>query len=67
MAVDGKILRGAARATGRRIHLLAACGHLCGLVLAQLDVGEMTNEITCLQPWLETKERHCRRLEAQRR
>ncbi|MFK4227968.1 ISAs1 family transposase [Streptomyces sp. NPDC019890] len=54
MAVDGKTLRGAARATGRKIHLLAACDHLSGLVLAQLDVGEKTNEITCFQPLLET-------------
>ncbi|MFF4734123.1 ISAs1 family transposase [Streptomyces mirabilis] len=54
MAVDGKTLRGAARGTGRKIHLLAACDHLSGLVLAQLDVGEKTNEITCFQPLLET-------------
>jgi hypothetical protein len=45
VAVDGKTLRGAARATGRKIHLLAACDHLSGLVLAQLDVGEKTNEV----------------------
>lgn len=54
VAVDGKTLRGAARATGRKIHLLAACDHLSGLVLAQLDVGEKTDEITCFQPLLET-------------
>ncbi|GGR50778.1 hypothetical protein [Streptomyces netropsis] len=42
VAVDGKTLRGAARATGRKIHLLAACEHLSGLVLAQLDVGAQT-------------------------
>ncbi|MFF1917360.1 ISAs1 family transposase [Streptomyces sp. NPDC058239] len=54
VAVDGKTLRGAARAAGRKIHLLAACDHLSGLVLAQLDVGEKTNEITCFQPLLET-------------
>ncbi|MFJ1560782.1 transposase [Streptomyces mirabilis] len=40
--------------TGRTIHLLAACAHLSGLVLAPLDVGEKTNEITCFQPLLET-------------
>jgi hypothetical protein len=44
LAVDGKLLRGAARAGGRRIHLLAACDHADGLVLAQMDVGEKTNE-----------------------
>jgi hypothetical protein len=54
VAVDGKALRGAARATGRKIHLLAACDHLSGLVLAQLDAGEKTSEITCFQPLLET-------------
>lgn len=54
LAVDGKSLRGAARANGRRIHLLAALEHADGLVLAQLDVGEKTNEITCFQPLLDT-------------
>lgn len=48
LAVDGKSLRGAARARGRKIHLLAALDHSAGLVLAQLDVREKTNEITCL-------------------
>lgn len=54
VAVDGNGLRGAARAKGRKIHLLAACDHVHGLVLAQFDVGEKTNEITCFQPLLET-------------
>ncbi|MFI6063410.1 ISAs1 family transposase [Streptomyces sp. NPDC051286] len=54
LAVDGKSLRGAARANGRRIHLLAALDHTTGLVPAQLDVQEKTNEITCFQPLLET-------------
>lgn len=54
LAVDGKSLRGAARAKGRKIHLLAALDHTTGLVLAQLDVGEKTNEITCFQPLLDT-------------
>jgi predicted transposase YbfD/YdcC len=54
LAVDGKSLRGAAKAKGRKIHLLAALEHTTGLVLAQLDVGDKTNEITCFQPLLET-------------
>ena len=54
LAVDGKSLRGAARANGRKIHLLAALEHATGLVLAQMDVGEKTNEITCFQPLLDT-------------
>jgi hypothetical protein len=51
--VDGKSLRGAAKAKGRKIRLLAALEHTTGLVLAQLDVGEKTNEITCFQPLLD--------------
>ncbi|MGW0886464.1 ISAs1 family transposase, partial [Streptomyces sp. NPDC002671] len=54
LAVDGKSLRGAAKAKGRKIHLIAALEHTTGLVLAQLDVGEKTNEITCFQPLLGT-------------
>ncbi|WP_244190597.1 ISAs1 family transposase [Streptomyces caeruleatus] len=54
LAVDGKNLRGAARAHGRKIHLLAALDHATGLVLAQLNVQEKTNEITCFQLPLET-------------
>lgn len=45
---------GAAKANGRKIHLLASLEHATGLVLAQLDVGEKTNEITCFQPLLDT-------------
>lgn len=56
LAVDGKSLRGAARAKGRKIHLLAACGHVNALVLAQTDVGEKTNEITRFRPLLDTLE-----------
>ncbi|MGW3659870.1 ISAs1 family transposase [Streptomyces sp. NPDC005151] len=54
LAVDGKSLRGAAKAEGRKIHLLAALEHTTGLVLSWLDVGEKTNEITCFQPLLDT-------------
>lgn len=56
LAVDGKSLRGAARANGRKIHLLAAVDHASALVLAQLDVGEKTGEITCFKPLLDTIE-----------
>ncbi|MER6571675.1 ISAs1 family transposase [Streptomyces sp. NPDC001093] len=54
LSVDGKSLRGAAKAQGRKIHLLAAVEHTTGLVLAQLDVGEKTGETTCFQPLLDT-------------
>ncbi|MFI1154859.1 ISAs1 family transposase [Streptomyces sp. NPDC020817] len=53
VSVDGKSLRGAAKAEGRKIHLLAAMEHTTGLVLSQLDVGEKTNEITCFRPLLD--------------
>ncbi|MER6501872.1 hypothetical protein ABT218_21385 [Streptomyces sp. NPDC001455] len=53
VAVDGKSLRGAARAGGREIHLLAARSHTSRLVLAQLDVGDKTNEITCFRPLMD--------------
>jgi hypothetical protein len=54
LAVDGKSLRGAARTKGRKIHLLAVLEHATGLILAQSDVGEKTNEIACFQPLLDT-------------
>ncbi|WUM81055.1 transposase [Streptomyces sp. NBC_00328] len=50
------MLRGAARAKGRKIHLLAACDHVNALVLAQMDVGEKANEITRFRPLLDTFE-----------
>ncbi|GAA4984030.1 transposase family protein [Kitasatospora paranensis] len=53
LAVDGKSLRGAAKARGRKIHLLAALEHTTGVVLAQLDVGEKSNEITRFEPLLD--------------
>jgi DDE_Tnp_1-associated/Transposase DDE domain len=56
LALDGKSLRGAARAKGRKIHLLAACDHVNALVLAQMDVGEKTDEITRFRPLLDTLE-----------
>jgi predicted transposase YbfD/YdcC len=53
LAVDGKSLRGAARAGRRKIRLLAALDHASRLVLAQLDVGDKTNEVTRFHPLLE--------------
>lgn len=52
--MDGKSLRGAAKAGGRKIHLLVALEHTTGLVLARLDVGDKTIEITRFRPLLET-------------
>ena len=53
IAVDGKSLRGAAKAHGRKIHLLAALEHTSSLVLAQVDVVEKSNEITSFIPLLD--------------
>jgi hypothetical protein len=53
VAVDGKSLRGAARAHDRKIHLLAAVDHATSAVLGQVDVETRTNEITCFQPLLD--------------
>ncbi|WP_442816416.1 ISAs1 family transposase [Streptomyces sp. NBC_01233] len=53
IAVDGKSLRGAARAHDLKIHLLAAVDHATSAVLGQVDVETKTNEITCFQPLLD--------------
>lgn len=53
VAVDGKTLRGAVDADGRRVHLLAALHQQQGTVLAQRRVDGKTNEITGFQPLLE--------------
>ncbi|MFD7974046.1 hypothetical protein [Streptomyces clavifer] len=58
--MDGKFLRGAAKAQGRRIPLLAAVEHTTGLVLAQLDVGEKAGEVTRFQPLLDCSSTHQR-------
>jgi len=43
-AIDGKEVRGA-RAHGAKVHLLSMVRHGSGVVLAQQEVGEKTNEI----------------------
>ncbi|GGW98269.1 ISAs1 family transposase [Streptomyces lomondensis] len=52
VAVDGKSLRGAMRADGRRIHLISALRD-DGIVLAQREVDAKSNEITAFRPLLE--------------
>jgi predicted transposase YbfD/YdcC len=53
IAVDGKSLRGTARlSTGRR-HLLSAATHHRALTLAQAEVGAKTNETMHFRPLLE--------------
>lgn len=51
LAVDGKVVRGARTADGGAPHLLAAVTG-DGVVLAQQEVGEKTNEITHFEPLL---------------
>ena len=46
LAVDGKTVRGARAGDGTAPHLLACLDHGSGTVLAQLEVGAKTNEIT---------------------
>lgn len=52
LAVDGKCLRGSARAEGRPVQLLSAVSHRLRLTVAQVPVEEKSNEIPALQPLL---------------
>ncbi|WP_308798293.1 ISAs1 family transposase [Streptomyces sp. UH6] len=53
IAVDGKSLRGSARLSAGRRHLLSAVTHHRALTLAQAEVGTKTNETAHFQPLLE--------------
>jgi predicted transposase YbfD/YdcC len=53
IAVDGKSLRGSARLSAGRRHLLSAVTHHRALALAQAEVGAKTNETAHFQPLLE--------------
>lgn len=44
IALDGKSLRGARRLGARDAHLLSACSHRLGVVLAQVAMPDATNE-----------------------
>ncbi|MGH9993159.1 MAG: ISAs1 family transposase [Nitrososphaera sp.] len=52
LAVDGKTVRGAYDGDRPAPHLLSAILHQEGIVVAQLQVGEKTNEIPCIKPLL---------------
>ena len=52
IAVDGKVLRGARGADGRQVHVFAAILHGQGVVLAQRQIPDKTNEIPEFQPLL---------------
>lgn len=53
LAVDGKTLRGARRHDGSQVHLLSAFLHQQGVTVAQIEVGQTTNEIPELKRLLE--------------
>lgn len=52
IALDGKTLRGAHDGDKAAPHLLSAVLHREGIVVAQVAVGEKTNEIPCVKPLL---------------
>jgi predicted transposase YbfD/YdcC len=53
VAVDGKTLRGSRITDTAAAHVLAACDHASGVVLASTDVDGKTNEITRFGPLLD--------------
>jgi predicted transposase YbfD/YdcC len=53
IALDGKTLRGARRLGARDAHLLSACSHQLGVVLAQVAMPDTTNEAGAVGALLE--------------
>lgn len=53
IAIDGKTLRGSHHGSQKGIHLLSAVIHKEGVVIAQEEVGEKTNEIKHVKPLLK--------------
>lgn len=53
IAIDGKSLRGSARLSAGRRHLLSAVTHHRAVTLAQTEVGAKTNETAHFKPLLE--------------
>lgn len=53
IAVDGKSLRGSARLSAGRRHLLSAVTHHRALALAQAEIGSKTNETAHFRPLLQ--------------
>jgi hypothetical protein len=53
VALDGKTLRGSGDGDGSPCHLLSAVTHEEGVVIAQRNVGNKTNEITQAEPLLK--------------
>jgi hypothetical protein len=52
ISVDGKTLRGSRDGEQGAVHLLSVIVHGTGTVVAQVAVGEKTNEIPCIKPLL---------------
>ena len=55
LAVDGKTVKGARRADGRPVHLVAGISPDSQRLVAQRPVDEKSNEITALRPMLQDK------------
>jgi len=53
IALDGKTVRGAHDGDKAAPHLLAAVLHREGIIVAQKQVGDKTNEIPCVKPLLK--------------
>jgi hypothetical protein len=53
IALDGKTLRGAHDGDKAAPHLLSAVLHREGIIVAQVAVGDKTNEIPCVKPLLQ--------------
>jgi predicted transposase YbfD/YdcC len=53
LALDGKSLKGSLREDGKAVHLFSAMVHGSGIVVAQTEVDEKSNEITAFRPLLE--------------
>lgn len=50
---DGKVLKGARREDGSKVHLLSAFVHQEGITIAQRQIESTSNEITAAQPLLQ--------------
>jgi predicted transposase YbfD/YdcC len=53
LALDGKSMRGALRDDGKAVHLFSAMIQASGVVVAQAEVDQKSNEITAFRPLLE--------------
>ena len=53
IAIDGKTLRGSKAKSGKQTHLMSAFLHHQGVVIAQTQVDDKSNEITAVRPLLE--------------